>query len=1153
MTRRHHRSARRRFLGAGAVAALVAGLLVAIGAPAAADTVGQAFTRPFDSVYNATINGDIVSTGNTAVTCETGTNRWVASGTGAACADVQAGTADGQNNYFNMVYVDVDGSGDLTTFNSSSASVTIPDGATVKFAALTWAGITSAGKYTPTTGPNPGVPVLVGSAAPDASARDTVKLNVPNGSYTTITSSQTDRTGSKYQAYADVTANVVAAGSGDYTVANIQAGTGGNVYAGWSLTVVYELASLPSRNLAVYTGYGQVDPSGSDPVVFEAPLGDIVTPATGPVISRVGVVVFDGDQAVEKEALRLNSTPLANRLNPADDVFNSSATDLDVAVTDSTPSYANLFGVDIDRYQTVGALPAEATSATMYFQTTGDGFYPGVITLATDQDAPTLTAVKTVDDVNGAPLELGDVLQYSIAVTNSGTDGAVSTVLTDALPAGISYVEDSLTIESSAVTDGTGDDAGEAVGPTVTARLGTGATSGSGGSLATGVTVEVAFQATVDASITESTVLDNTATVSYNDATGGAAHTAASNTVSSSLYVPPNLTFNPTVTRGEVGLAYSKTLSFTGGTAPYTWSSTGSLPAGLTLDPATGVISGTPTAAGEASFTVTITDAVSGTDSEPATLTIVEQPVIKTGSPLTPGVVGEEFSKQLSKSGGISPYTWTIQTGTLPAGLTMDTAGLIAGTPTAAGVSTFTVKLTDGRSVVATKDFSLKILAASVTTLATSVSTVGLGGSVLLTATVTPSDATGKVNFTVVPTTGPQKGQTVQLGTNVLTGGVATKTVTLPAFGNNPVIASYEGNTGERIWGPSSSAPASVEVTATSGQLIVTQFRFSGPVGARDSFIQLRNDTDMPLPLPGFVVKTTSGETFTLDENAGTLGAGGSYLIAGEDYSLGAQAESDQVVDVIGSGGIQVLAPDTAGTQSDAVGPESGYHSGTALPAMTGTPTEQYAWVRLESAGKPVNTSDNAADFHLVSTVGGPVGGVESALGAPAPSGAASPVQHNEFLQSTLLDTAVSYRLAPNRSYTPGSPGTLVIRRTITNSSTDLVTSLRLRVTSISQVGGAPQPEVQVQPTTIAHLRVIAPAEATSTVPVSVGDPLTVHNLSPEDPGATGGGLNSTLTVPLQTALNPGDTISVAVTLAVDTTGSFWFGYNVEATTIAPG
>ncbi|HVA01334.1 MAG TPA: Ig domain-containing protein, partial [Terriglobia bacterium] len=59
---------------------------------------------------------------------------------------------------------------------------------------------------------------------------------------------------------------------------------------------------------------------------------------------------------------------------------------------------------------------------------------------------------------------------------------------------------------------------------------------------------------------------------------------------------------------GAVGTAYSQPLGATGGASPYTWSVTGTLPAGLSLNTSTGVISGTPTAPGTSNFTVKVTD-----------------------------------------------------------------------------------------------------------------------------------------------------------------------------------------------------------------------------------------------------------------------------------------------------------------------------------------------------------------------------------------------------------------------------------------------------------------------------------------------------------------------------------------------------------------
>ncbi|RZI41730.1 CHRD domain-containing protein [Herbaspirillum sp. HC18] len=81
---------------------------------------------------------------------------------------------------------------------------------------------------------------------------------------------------------------------------------------------------------------------------------------------------------------------------------------------------------------------------------------------------------------------------------------------------------------------------------------------------------------------------------------------------------------------------------------------------------------------------------------------------------LPDGAVGSPYSQSLIATGGTTPYTWTVASGTLPAGLTLDATGMISGTPTAAGPSSFTVRVTDSAAPVATAshDFTLAVAAA---------------------------------------------------------------------------------------------------------------------------------------------------------------------------------------------------------------------------------------------------------------------------------------------------------------------------------------------------------------------------------------------------------------------------------------------------------
>jgi len=159
-----------------------------------------------------------------------------------------------------------------------------------------------------------------------------------------------------------------------------------------------------------------------------------------------------------------------------------------------------------------------------------------------------------------------------------------------------------------------------------------------------------------------------------------------------------------------VNIPYNQTLTVTGGTSPYTWSIIGgSLPAGLSLAPSTGVISGTPTVAGASSFTAQVTDTLGLTATQTISILINAANSITTAS-LAAGSVGAAYSQTLARSGGTSPYTWSIPGGSLPAGLSLaSSTGVISGTPTATGTSSFTAMVTDGVGATATAALSIAI------------------------------------------------------------------------------------------------------------------------------------------------------------------------------------------------------------------------------------------------------------------------------------------------------------------------------------------------------------------------------------------------------------------------------------------------------------
>ena len=165
------------------------------------------------------------------------------------------------------------------------------------------------------------------------------------------------------------------------------------------------------------------------------------------------------------------------------------------------------------------------------------------------------------------------------------------------------------------------------------------------------------------------------------------------------VVLPMTITTGSALPSGTLGTTYSQTFAVSGGRSPYSWSiATGSLPAGLTLSGG-GILSGTLTAAGSSNFTIRVTDNSSPalTAQKSFVLDVVGPLSITTASPLPPGTPGVGYSLTLSASGGTAPYSWSLASGSLPAGLSL-TGATIAGTPTGMGTSSFTVQVTDSSS-----------------------------------------------------------------------------------------------------------------------------------------------------------------------------------------------------------------------------------------------------------------------------------------------------------------------------------------------------------------------------------------------------------------------------------------------------------------------
>ncbi|MFZ5635352.1 MAG: putative Ig domain-containing protein [Pseudomonadota bacterium] len=232
------------------------------------------------------------------------------------------------------------------------------------------------------------------------------------------------------------------------------------------------------------------------------------------------------------------------------------------------------------------------------------------------------------------------------------------------------------------------------------------------GALPTGLTFNAATR-TFSGTPTQSGTFNISVTVT--DSTGGTAATVTNNyTLTIAV---PTLTLTPAagaLPGGTAGTAYTQTFTASGGIAPYAYAvSAGALPAGLTLNTATGALSGTPTVAGTFNFSVTATDSTTGTA---ATVTnaytlAISAPTITINPPTLPnGVFSVPYNHVLTAIGGTAPYTFAITAGALPAGVTMSTGGTISGSPTVSGAFNFTVRATDALGFQGTRAYSISIV-----------------------------------------------------------------------------------------------------------------------------------------------------------------------------------------------------------------------------------------------------------------------------------------------------------------------------------------------------------------------------------------------------------------------------------------------------------
>jgi hypothetical protein len=445
---------------------------------------------------------------------------------------------------------------------------------------------------------------------------------------------------------------------------------------------------------------------------------------------------------------------------------------------------------------TINPLPAITTSGLASWTVNHPGYNQtistiggtGTVTLSAVNLPPGLSLTST-GILSGTPTATGPFTFMVTATDSVGGTGMQTytvpinpavTVSPTSLPAGVQNAAYNQTITASGGT-------GAKTFAVTAGTLPTGLSLSSGGVLSGTPTANGSFTFTVTATDTVG-------------ATGSHAYTV---TIGAALTITPT-----SLPADTIDVPYSQTLMASGGTGTVTFATTaGTLPPGLTLSTG-GVLSGTPTTAGSFGFTVTATDSMSTTGTQNYTVTI-NPAVTLSPTTLPSGPVNAAYNQTITASGGTGTKTFAATAGTLPTGLTLSTAGVLSGTPTAAGSFDFTVTATD--SVGATGSHAYTVVISPVLTISpTSVPADTL--NVAYNQTLTASGGTGTVTFATTAGALP-------LGVTLSTGGVLFGTpLTTGSFGFTVTATDSHSTTGSQAYTLVINAAPTISPATLPGQ-----------------------------------------------------------------------------------------------------------------------------------------------------------------------------------------------------------------------------------------------------------------------------------------------------------------------------------------------
>ncbi|RSV29025.1 putative Ig domain-containing protein [Sphingomonas sp. ABOLH] len=521
-----------------------------------------------------------------------------------------------------------------------------------------------------------------------------------------------------------------------------------------------------------------------------------------------------------------------------------------------------------------------------------------------------------------------------------------------------------------------------------------------------------------------------------------------------------------TLPSATVGQAYDQTVTASGAGTSYSYAVTaGALPPGVTLA-SDGRLTGTPGAGGSFAFTLTATNAAGFTGARAYTLSVTAPTLALSPASLPAGTSGVTYSATLSTSGGIAPYGYAVTAGALPAGVTLSSSGVLAGTPTQSGSFTFSVTATDSSTgsgpYSATRSYTL-VIGAPALTLAPSTlanATVGAAYSQALTA----NGGTAPYSYAVTAGALPAG---VTLGTNGTLSGTPT------AGGSYSFTVTAADATTSGNGGPYTAARSYTLTVATATVALSPANLPAGVSGA--AYSETLSATGGTAPYSYVVTAGALPTGVTLASNgtlAGTPTQSGSFTfsITATDSSTGSGPYSaTRSYTLVIAVPALTLAPTTltnatvgaaysqALTASGGTAPYSYAVTAGALPAgvtlgtngtLSGTPTAGGSYSFTVTAtdattranGGPYTAARNYTLTVAVATVAlSPANlpaGTSGAAYSETPSATGGTAPYSYTLTAGALPAGVTLSSSGSLSGTPTQSGSFTFSITATDSST---------------------------------------------------------------------------------------------------------------------